>query len=214
MAKRRASGGSSSGGRGRGRGRGRKASNSSNKNKGPASNTDDARTAHDIFEAEDVDADEDLHAYRYDDVENNEYELPEDFEDEEIDEDEAFNSEDERLYGHFFRDSGTSEEESQEGDAAFDALESSSDDSGDDEAWPDLEQGGEDVTTGEDVYPDIGEQKADGGSEDDDDFDDDYEKGDVPAEETMRERKQLLTEAYPESVFHISTQGMNLFYEF
>lgn len=31
-----------------------------------------------------------------------EYELPDDFEDEEIDEDEAFNSEDERIYGHIF----------------------------------------------------------------------------------------------------------------
>lgn len=201
MAKRRASGGSSSGGRGR------KAPNSSNKKKGPASNIDDARTAHDIFEAEDVDADEDLHAYRYDDVENNEYKLPEDFEDEEIDEDEAFNSEDERLYGHLFRDSGTSEEECQGGNAAFDALESSSDDSGDDEAWPDLEEGGEDVTTGEGVYPDIGAQKDNSRSEDD------YENGDVPAEETIREKKQLLTEAYPESVFHISSQGMDLFYD-
>lgn len=31
-----------------------------------------------------------------------EYELPDNFEDEEIDEDAAFNSEDERLYGHIF----------------------------------------------------------------------------------------------------------------
>jgi U3 small nucleolar RNA-associated protein 14 len=35
-------------------------------------------------------------------VNSYEYELPDDFEDEEIDEDEAFNSEDERLYGHIF----------------------------------------------------------------------------------------------------------------
>lgn len=35
-------------------------------------------------------------------VDTYEYELPNDFEDEEIDEDAAFNSEDERLYGHIF----------------------------------------------------------------------------------------------------------------
>ncbi len=49
------------------------------------------------------------------DVDNYEYELPSDFEDEEIDEDEAFNSEDERKYGAWFeRDASDGEEDDEE----------------------------------------------------------------------------------------------------
>merc|ERR1719199_618388 len=59
----------------------------------------------DIFEADDVAVDEELHRDRYDEVDA-EYELPADFEDEEIDEEEAFNSEDERQYGHLFEGGG------------------------------------------------------------------------------------------------------------
>lgn len=43
-----------------------------------------------------------IHHRAQQDVDNYEYELPSDFEDEEIDEDEAFNSEDERKYGAWF----------------------------------------------------------------------------------------------------------------
>ncbi|KDD74069.1 hypothetical protein H632_c1601p1, partial [Helicosporidium sp. ATCC 50920] len=68
----------------------------------------------DVYEAEDNELDEEKHAYRYDRVENYEYELPSDFEDEEIDEDEAFNEEDEARYGHIFRD-GSDDGESSSG---------------------------------------------------------------------------------------------------
>lgn len=44
-------------------------------------------------------------------VDNYEYELPPDFEDEEIDEDEAFNSEDERIFGHMFDTRGGDDDE-------------------------------------------------------------------------------------------------------
>ena len=40
---------------------------------------------------------------RYDKVENYEYELPEDFVDEEVSEDDAFNSADEAAFGEFFK---------------------------------------------------------------------------------------------------------------
>ena len=51
-------------------------------------------------------------------VENYEYELPADFQDEEIDEDEAFNEEDDQIYSHIFKgqQADNSEEEDFEGD--------------------------------------------------------------------------------------------------
>ena len=93
----------------------------------------------DVYEADDVAVDEEVHQDRYDDLDD-EYELPADFEDEEIDEDEAFNSEDERQFGHLFEEKNggrysdfDSEEDSEEeegdrggkgaaGMAAYDAL--------------------------------------------------------------------------------------------
>lgn len=66
------------------------------------------------------------------DVDNYEYELPSDFEDEEIDEDEAFNSEDERKYGAWFeRDGGarqgddvpSEEDDDPEGDMLMESSE-------------------------------------------------------------------------------------------
>eukprot|EP00884_Botryococcus_braunii_P004425 jgi/Botrbrau1/13984/Bobra.117_2s0014.1 len=70
----------------------------------------------DVYEADDPKPEEERYAgQRYDRVDSYEYELPSDFEDEEIDEDEAFNSEDERIYGHIFENSkdlsGSEEEE-------------------------------------------------------------------------------------------------------
>ena len=175
----------------------------------------------DVFEADEVDADEDLHASRYDDVENYEYELPEDFEDEEIDEDEAFNSEDERLYGHLFASSdkypscSSSEEETDvsEGEdnvrEAFNALQSSSDEE-DGDAWP------------EEINDDAGMRLPGEFSEELDG--DIMGKGttcesseeelpeDEEGQETGRRRQQVLqTEAFPESVFHVSSRGMLLF---
>ncbi|PNH08472.1 U3 small nucleolar RNA-associated protein 14 [Tetrabaena socialis] len=60
------------------------------------------RPDNDVYEAEDSDPDEVKHAKRFDDVENYEYELPSDFEDEEIDEDNAFTEEDKKKYGGWF----------------------------------------------------------------------------------------------------------------
>ncbi|KAG2441194.1 hypothetical protein HYH02_010038 [Chlamydomonas schloesseri] len=56
----------------------------------------------DIFEAEDSDPDEVKNAKRFDEVENYEYELPSDFEDEEIDEEMAFTEEDKKKFGAWF----------------------------------------------------------------------------------------------------------------
>lgn len=47
-----------------------------------------------LYEAEDVEADEIKNVNRYDEVVNYEYEMPDDFEDEEIDEEMAFSAED------------------------------------------------------------------------------------------------------------------------
>lgn len=200
MVKRRTQGGSSSN-----NGRGRKAHRSSKK---AETSKGDAMTAHDVFEADEIEADEDAHAYRYDDVENNEYELPDDFEDEEIEEDEAFNSEDERLYGHLFDEDNSSEveddsEDDGESQDAYDALES--DDHADgDESWPDIDE--VEHPSGDDANPQFDEDITQNGTDEMELY---GEEGDLPdAEGGYREKKQLLTEAYPESVFHISAQGM------
>lgn len=139
------------------------------------------------------------------DVDNYEYELPEDFEDEEIDEDEAFNSEDEQLYGHLFSkkkysesEGSESEEEPSEGHAAFDALAS------DDEEWPEEEDwddaGRQNFHLGENNLDtaDTGRRK----DESDDDDDDGASMGGDSSDEG------LVTEAYPESVFAMSNKGM------
>ena len=59
----------------------------------------------DVYEAEQEEAEEVRNkiANRYDDVENYQYEMPEDYEDEEVDEEEAFNSEDDAAFGDFFK---------------------------------------------------------------------------------------------------------------
>ncbi|KAI8110648.1 hypothetical protein M9435_002322 [Picochlorum sp. BPE23] len=162
----------------------------------------------DVFEADTVDADEDVHAYRYDDVDNYEYELPEDFEDEEIDEDEAFNSEDEQLYGHLFSrkkysesEGSESEEEPSEGHAAFDALAS------DDEEWPEEEDwddaGRQSFHLGEHNLDtaDIGRRKDES---DGDVIHDDEDGASMGGDSSSDEG--LVTEAYPESVFAMSNK--------
>ncbi|GBF90520.1 hypothetical protein Rsub_03516 [Raphidocelis subcapitata] len=58
----------------------------------------------DVYEADDSDPEEEKHADRYDAVENYEYEMPSDFEDEEIDEDMAFTAEDRERYAGWFGD--------------------------------------------------------------------------------------------------------------
>eukprot|EP00959_Pyramimonas_sp_CCMP1952_P178014 3720654-Pyramimonas_sp.AAC.1 len=62
------------------------------------------RTVADFFEVEDEEAEETKNriANRYDKVENYEYEMPSDYEDEEVDEDEAFTADDDARFADFF----------------------------------------------------------------------------------------------------------------
>ncbi|KAJ9510861.1 hypothetical protein QJQ45_027729 [Haematococcus lacustris] len=60
--------------------------------------------ANEVYEAEESDPDEVKHAARYDRVDNFEYEMPSDFEDEEIDEELAFTEEDKKKYAGWFDD--------------------------------------------------------------------------------------------------------------
>jgi U3 small nucleolar RNA-associated protein 14 len=84
-------------------------------------------------------------------VDNYEYELPSDFEDEEIDDEEAFNSEDERMYGHLFKkDKGggdASEEEEEEDEEEEEESDEddllNSEDDGEEEASEDEEEDSE-----------------------------------------------------------------------
>jgi U3 small nucleolar RNA-associated protein 14 len=66
---------------------------------------EDGVAEHDVYEAEQLEPEEKRNKIvkRYDQVENYEYEMPSDFEDEEVSEDEAFDSDDERKFAHFFQ---------------------------------------------------------------------------------------------------------------
>lgn len=70
----------------------------------------------DVYEAADSDPDEERNKNRYDQVENYEYEMPSDFEDEEIDEELAFTEEDKRKYAGWFDGDGHGSEGSGDGD--------------------------------------------------------------------------------------------------
>ncbi|GLC47246.1 hypothetical protein PLESTF_000895000 [Pleodorina starrii] len=118
------------------------------------------RVAQDVYEAEDSDPDEVKHSERFDKVDNYEYELPSDFEDEEIDEELAFTEEDKKKFGAWFGKE-VSSDEGEEGAGI-------GDDDGED--WDDDDEG-------------EGADDADGAGEaDDDDLllgDDDDADGDL-----------------------------------
>jgi U3 small nucleolar RNA-associated protein 14 len=181
----------------------------------------------DVYEAEDVAVDEEVHRDRYDELDD-EYELPEGFEDEEIDEDEAFNSEDERQFGHLFEGGGgkysdfDSEEEEEDaegsveeedGRGAYDALVSDEDE--DDEVWPDLDGGraGAVVREPDDAFEDGGASRGgyDNGGDLDDDDDDDGDgldtlgefDGDKDVRLGREERVEMIRELYPESIYAV-----------
>ena len=88
-----------------------------------------------LYEADEIDADEERNASRYDNVESYEYVQPDTFEDdEEIDEEMAFSAEDKIKYAGWFdeddgSDDGLDEEEGEEGEAEddMDLLESDED---------------------------------------------------------------------------------------
>jgi hypothetical protein len=151
----------------------------------------------DIYEADDVAVDEELHRDRYDDLDD-EFDLPAGFEDEEIDEDEAFNSEDERQYGYLFEENGggkysdyDSEEEelAEEADGhandkgekeeeglAYDALVS------DEELESELEQGDhDDDDDDEAAWPEEDGEEGRGGRDEAGEFSDDGDDGVGPA---------------------------------
>lgn len=139
-------------------------------------------------------------------VESYEYQLPEDFEDEEIDEDEAFNSEDERLYGHLFGDQGGSgpsqiDEESGEDD---DLLESDEDGGTDEEEQDELD----------DMFADVGDDgvEDDAASEGEDEDEEAHEAmlravvGNIELKKANKKDRGwdvVVTEAYQESEFNL-----------
>eukprot|EP00890_Picochlorum_soloecismus_P006277 jgi/Picsp_1/6650/NSC_03993-R1_protein len=174
--------------------------------------------ADDIFEVEEVEAEEDLGAgRRFDNVKDNkEYELPSDFEDEEIDEEEAFNSEDERRYGHIFskpysegesddESDGESSEGGQSMERAMDALESGEEDWPEDDLDAPEEYGRDtdgpyqhevqDVVTVEDadVVDDLDDKEQD---------DAELRKG--------HEGTEVVMEAFPESLYNLPVKGESL----
>ena len=137
-------------------------------------------------------------------MDNYEYELPSDFEDEEVDEDAAFNSEDERRYGHLFNKGGNggggftssedeeSDEEGEEGGGGL--LDSDEESDGDDVS----EDEDEDDSELEDVFAqagkrkrglgadDVGEEESDEDDlEDAEDFEDDDEQDQDAAHDAM-----------------------------
>jgi U3 small nucleolar RNA-associated protein 14 len=136
-------------------------------------------------------------------VENYEYELPSDFEDEEIDDEEAFNSEDERMYGHLFKnkkdDGGSaSEDEEVESESEEDDLLNSDDDDEEvnEDSEDDEEEEEEEDSELEEVFAKAG--AAGGGDsptffgsdeeaeEEGDDDDDDYETKEAKREAMVR----------------------------
>ncbi|GFR45758.1 hypothetical protein Agub_g7173 [Astrephomene gubernaculifera] len=136
----------------------------------------------DVYEAEDSDPDEVKHAERFDQVDNYEYELPSDFEDEEIDEDTAFTEEDKKKFGAWFEKEVSADED--EGDTI-------GDDDGED--WDDEDEDGDDDDDDADEDRGRGSRRnqpkdaEDGDVDDDDDLflggDDDDDDDDLEEEE-------------------------------
>lgn len=140
-------------------------------------------------------------------IEGYEYELPSDFEDEEIEEDEAFNSEDERMYGHLFADRDEDEEDASEDDD--DILTSDEEENDDSEEEDDeLDDVFAQVASSDDSDDDSRDTERD---EQDDDDDAAHAvmmaamTGSLP---TKKKKKDVvITEAYPESEFNLPVAG-------
>ncbi|GAQ90786.1 U3 small nucleolar RNA-associated protein 14 [Klebsormidium nitens] len=145
----------------------------------PISDSEDGAVLPTPYEYEEPMADEELKKNRrYDDVDVYEYELPDDFEDEEIDEDAAFTEEDKVKFGNLFEKDG--EEGASEGDSDRDDddgdIDLNSEDEGSDESeeldpddFSDEElAGGRDETEAlgeEDESEDVGGQDEEGADE-------------------------------------------------
>ena len=156
-------------------------------------------------------------------VDNYEYELPKNFEDEEIEEDEAFNSEDERRYGHLFGKRGGASDSEEEGDEEdsesegdlLDSEEEEESGSGEEEDYDsDLEEafaraGAAGESDEEEEEEDMIQQLADN---DDDDAREAMVRAvtggkDASGKERRRRREVVVTEAYPESEFNLPAAG-------
>ncbi|KAL4441441.1 hypothetical protein ABPG77_001945 [Micractinium sp. CCAP 211/92] len=192
---------------------------------------EDAVRKDDVYEAEDAEADEERHAERYDHVDNYEYEMPSDFEDEDIDDEMAFTEEDKKLFGHMFDDLGPGGGSGGEEDdgSASDLL--SSGESGDEEGeeeedgWSDEEgEGGGPGGRRQGETDELDELFGQGGSSEEEGLEDgsDEEGAEVEADEAAhaamleavtgggaaerRRRKAkevVVTEAYPESAYNL-----------
>lgn len=162
-------------------------------------------------------------------VDKFEYELPSDFEDEEIDEDEAFNSEDERMYGHLFPSKDSESEENSEDedeqdededgeendeDSELDLLESSEDVDSEDEDASDLNEiddvfdskfGDSESESDQDSESKSGSE--DEGNEEDSKLDANMVKALTGREKHQKHREMVMTESYPESEFNLPISG-------
>lgn len=132
-------------------------------------------------------------------VDNYEYELPSDFEDEEIDDEQAFNSEDERMYGHLFKNKqgGDASEEEEDEDEEDDLLHSEDDDEQENISDSEEENDDEEDSELEDVFAKAG-AASDGDSprlfgsdeeeaeEEGDDDEDEYEMKEARREAMVR----------------------------
>lgn len=159
-------------------------------------------------------------------MESYEYELPDDFEDEEIEEDEAFNSEDERMYGHLFEDNDqgagggwTDDDDEEEYDEnsegpPTDLLDSDEEDIN--AIFQKTKDGSETSSSSEDEEDDS-EEDSDASSDHEQEDDEDEEEGEQRRQDLvesvtgraqkqakrLKHKQQVRTEAYPESEYNL-----------
>eukprot|EP00873_Tetraselmis_striata_P003871 jgi/Tetstr1/424135/TSEL_014744.t1 len=177
---------------------------------------DDGVNVSDIYEADDPAAEGANRPGRYDPVDNYEYELPSDFEDEEINEDEAFNEEDKRLYSDWFPISDE-EEDVVDGEEAADVDGGQSSgagllDSEEEEGDDDDEEGDE----ADDMFADWGEgaPEGSGDEEEEEGAGGEGDEEDGAAHEQMlagitgkrgpSKQSMVLSEAYPEDEYNLN----------
>ncbi|KAL6770242.1 hypothetical protein ACKKBG_A34180 [Auxenochlorella protothecoides x Auxenochlorella symbiontica] len=193
----------------------------------PPKSNREREVENDVFEAEDSEPEEERLKNKYDRVDKYEYEMPSDFEDEEIDEDTAFTAEDNALYGHMFED-GPSGEEGEEGETTDDGSDADGSD-----ADINLDSDEEDAQSGhelDDVF-DASSSEEEGKESDDDveagtargsgsgsgqeDEEDDTAHAALlaavtegaPGKKGRKERRAVVTEAYPEAEHNMPNAG-------
>ena len=142
-------------------------------------------------------------------VDNYEYELPSDFEDEEIDDEEAFNSEDERMYGHLFKNKQGGDESDEDEDDEEDDLLNSEDDDQEEEEEEDFsdneeENDDEEDSELEDVFAKAG---AAGNGDSPTFFGSDEEEGEEEGDEDDADEEYAMKEARREAMVRAVTNG-------